>query len=205
MISFLFALVLWYFVVGVDKVDRTIGMPVEIINLPENLIITNQFKKEIEIRVKGPLGLIRKMEKDNIRRTIDLSDASPGSRIIKNTNENLPIPDGIRLLNISPRNIILRIDKLIDKKIPLNVKTSGQVATGYEVTRVSVSPRTIHVTGPQAIMENLDSFATKPVNLDQRSSSFQVSTLLDIPQPVTELIGEPVVDVRITIDKRGNR
>lgn len=201
LVSFLFALVLWYFVVGVDKVDRTIPIPVEITNLPENMIITNQFKKRIEVRVKGPLGLIRKMEGVNIRHTIDLSDASPGSIVIKNTAENLPIPNGVRLQNVSPRNIILRLDRLIDKEVPVTVETSGQPEPGYKVTSINVSPERIHVTGPQTMLEGLDSFATEPVNLKDRSSSFKVSSLLDTPEPVTELIGDPVVDVHINIKK----
>ena len=42
-LSLLFALFLWYFVVGEDKVDMTVTIPVEIVNLPRDLIISNQF------------------------------------------------------------------------------------------------------------------------------------------------------------------
>ncbi len=200
--SFLFALVLWYFVVGVDKVDRTIPIPVEIVNLPENMIITNQFKKRIEIRVKGPLGLIRKLEKSNISHTIDLSDAAPGSRVIKNTAENLPIPNGVRLQNVSPRNIILRIDELINKKIPVIIKTNDYPEPGYKVISINVTPNSIQVTGPQSLLENLNSFATETVELEGRTESFTVSKLLDTPEQITELIGEPVVDVHVDIKKK---
>lgn len=200
--SFLFAIVLWYFVVGVDKVDRTFTIPVETADLPENIIITNQFKKELEIRVTGPLGLIRKMEQGNLSRTIDLSGASPGSLVIKNTADNLPIPNGVRLRNVSPRNIILKLDRLIDKKIPVAITTSGQPEPGYKVTSIEVSPKSIHVTGPRTLLENLDKFSSAPVKLNNRSSSFRVSPVLDIPESVTELIGEPVVDAHIIIKEK---
>ncbi|MFP3982917.1 MAG: YbbR-like domain-containing protein [Desulfurivibrionaceae bacterium] len=200
--SFLFAIVLWYFVVGVDKVDRTFSIPVEIVNLPENIIITNQFKKELEIRVTGPLGLIRKMEQGNLRREVDLSGVSPGSLVIKNTKENLSIPGGVRLRNVSPRNIILKLDRLIDKKIPVVITTSGQPESGYEVTSINVNPDKIHVTGPRTLLENLEKFSSEPVKLNNRSSSFRVSTTLEIPEPVTELIGEPVVDAHVIIKKK---
>ncbi|MCK5324253.1 MAG: YbbR-like domain-containing protein, partial [Desulfobulbaceae bacterium] len=34
LLSLFFALFLWYFVVGEDKVDMTVRIPVEIVNLP---------------------------------------------------------------------------------------------------------------------------------------------------------------------------
>ncbi|MFH1020288.1 MAG: YbbR-like domain-containing protein, partial [Pseudomonadota bacterium] len=58
LISLIFAILLWYFVVGEDKVDTTVYIPVEIVNLPKELVISNQFKKQLEATVSGPRGLI---------------------------------------------------------------------------------------------------------------------------------------------------
>ena len=41
--------------VGEDKVDTTVYIPVEIVNLPKELIISNQFKKQLEATVRGPV------------------------------------------------------------------------------------------------------------------------------------------------------
>ena len=45
-ISLGLAIVLWYFVGGEDIVNKNVLVRVEVINLPRDLVISNQFKKE---------------------------------------------------------------------------------------------------------------------------------------------------------------
>ena len=74
LLSFFFALFLWYFVVGEDKVDMNVTIPVEIVNLPRDLVISNQFKKQLEVTISGQRSLIRALTEQHISRSIDLSD-----------------------------------------------------------------------------------------------------------------------------------
>ena len=58
MISLGLAIVLWYFVGGEDIVNKNIMVPVEVINMPRDLVVSNQFKKEIEVSVSGPRSMV---------------------------------------------------------------------------------------------------------------------------------------------------
>ena len=49
-ISLFFALFLWYFVVGEDKIDMTIYVPLEITNLEQDLVISNSSKDSLKSR-----------------------------------------------------------------------------------------------------------------------------------------------------------
>src|SRR5210317_762499 len=82
-ISLIFALFLWYFVVGEDKVDMTIYVPLEIINLEQNLVISNQFKRQLEVTINGPRGLVHSVASKNITRPVDLTNYRPGSHVIQ--------------------------------------------------------------------------------------------------------------------------
>ena len=81
-LSFLFAIFLWYFVAGEDKVDVNISVPVEIVNLPHKLIISNQFKKQLDVLVSGQRSIIRSIAEQHVTRSIDLSKATPGKIVI---------------------------------------------------------------------------------------------------------------------------
>ena len=70
-ISLSLAVVLWYFVGGEDRVDKNVMIPIEIINLPRDLVISNQFKKEIQVSVSGPRSLILEMTSRAITRQVD--------------------------------------------------------------------------------------------------------------------------------------
>ena len=102
LLSLLFAIFLWYFVVGEDKVDMTVYIPVEIVNLPRDLVISNQFKKQLEVTVSGPRGLIRGVTSQHISRAVDLSKATPGTELVRNDEDSIPFPRGIRVLRIQP-------------------------------------------------------------------------------------------------------
>ena len=67
-ISLGLAIVLWYFVGGEDIVNKNVMVPVEVINLPRGLVISNQFKKEIEVSVTGPRSMVLNMGKGNVVR-----------------------------------------------------------------------------------------------------------------------------------------
>ena len=71
-VSLVLATLLWYFVGGEDIVDKNVMVPIEIINLPRDLVISNQFKKEIEVTVSGPRSAIQEMTNKAAARPINL-------------------------------------------------------------------------------------------------------------------------------------
>ena len=71
LISFFFALFLWYFVAGEDKVDMNVSVPIEIVNLPHDLVISNPFRKQLDVTVSGQRSLIRGLSTQNISRTVE--------------------------------------------------------------------------------------------------------------------------------------
>lgn len=200
--SFFFAIFLWYFVVGEDKVDMTLSIPVEIVNLPQNLIISNQFKNQIEITVNGPRGLIRRIADRHISRAVDLSDATPGTIVIKNTPETISLPSGVRLLRIKPSDIILQMDRVIQKNIPIIAVTNGKPKEGFELISVKLDPPTIPMTGPQRILEKEKRFSTLPIDIQGVTHSFQVATSLDLSEDIADLLGEIIVSANIAIREK---
>ena len=70
--SLCLAAVLWYYVGGEDRVDKNVIIPIEIINLPRDLVISSQFKKTIEVTVSGPRSLILDLSSGGVTRQVDL-------------------------------------------------------------------------------------------------------------------------------------
>ena len=125
LISLLLAIMLWYNVGGEQTVDTSVMIPVEVLNLPRELVISNQFKREIEVSVNGPRSLIAQLQNQQISRQINLSDATPGTRVVTNDISSIDFPRGIDVLRIQPTSIILSLDKLVKKTFPINPVTTG--------------------------------------------------------------------------------
>ncbi|MBU4263506.1 MAG: YbbR-like domain-containing protein [Proteobacteria bacterium] len=202
LISFFFAFFLWYFVVGEDKVDKTFNVPVEILNLPADLTISNQFKNELELTVNGPRGLIRNLAVQHISRPIDLSRAEPGTKVFQNTIDSISLPRGVRLLRVKPTDIILQLDKLVKKNIPIHYVTSGSLPEGFELVSITLDPASIPVTGPEPSVGQVDSIATATIDLSHLTSSTTRPVALKLSPAIKDLVGEPIVTAAIVVKEK---
>ncbi|MEN8139722.1 MAG: CdaR family protein [Thermodesulfobacteriota bacterium] len=202
LVSLFVATFLWYFVAGENKVDMNVKVPVEIINLPSSLVISNDYKTELEVTVTGPLSLIRNLERSHTSRTVDLSKAEPGPVVVTNSPDSIPLPWGVELNRVNPAEFIVQLDRLIEKNIPIQPITSGKISSGYKLISVMLEPSDIKVTAPKAVIDELQTINTKPLPIDDLTSSTMAHTSLDLTDKVAEIIGDPVVTASIIIEER---
>jgi YbbR domain-containing protein len=199
-ISLILAIGLWSFVGGEDRVDKNVMIPIEIINLPRDLVISNQFKKEIEVSVSGPRSVILEMNNRAITRQVDLSSATPGTMVIVNDNDQIPVPRGITVQRVQPSSIILSLDKLIQKQFPISARTVGNVADGYYLKELKMAPDVITIAGPQTILSQVDELYTRSISLEGMKQSAQRQVPLELDPAIVELIGETSVTAEIRIE-----
>ena len=199
LVSLFFALFLWYFVVGEDKVDMNVTLPVEIVNLPRDLIISNQFKKQIEVTISGQRSLIRSMTEQHISRSIDLSKATPGTIVIQNDPDSISLPRGLSILRVQPPTLTLLLDRLIQKELPIKPILEGKVHKDFRLDSVTVDPLTLKISGPQAILDQEENLRTLPIVINGLSESTVKQVSLALKHEISDLIGEPVVAVRLNL------
>jgi YbbR domain-containing protein len=201
-VSLFFALFLWYFVVGEDKVDMTVYVPLEITNLEQNLVISNQFKRQLEVTVNGPRGLVHNIANQKITRPVDLSNYRPGSHVIQNKPESIKLPRGIQIQHIRPANITLKIDRLLEKELPIKPVILGKPATGFEIASIISDPPTLSLSAPAEIIGEEVFLPTMPIEIKGLKNSLKVQVPLDVSEQITELIGEPIISVNVLIREK---
>ncbi len=199
LISLCLACLLWYFVGGEDIVDKNVMVPIDVVNMPKDLIISNKYKKEIEVTVRGPRSLILEMGAKQNPRQIDLSDALPGTKVEAIENESIKVSRGIEVLRVQPSSIILSLDKLIQKEFPINPVTIGNVTPGYALKSLRLDPKVISITGPQTVLSQVDVLTTTPINIHGLFESTQLQIPLDLDPAIVHLIGESSITADITI------
>ena len=201
LVSLLFALFLWYFVVGEDKVDMNVTIPVEIVNLPRDLVISNQYKKQLEVTVSGQRSLIRGMTEQHISRSVDLSKAEPGTVVVQNHPDSISLPRGLNILRVQPPTLTLLLDRLIKKELIIEPILVGKVHKDFRLDSVTVEPPELEISGPRAILDQEENLNTRPIDI----SGLKESTVKQIPlalQPeISDLIGEPIVAVRLNVSE----
>lgn len=199
-ISLGLAIALWNYVGGEDIVNKNVMVPVEVINLPRDLVISNQFKKEIEVSVSGPRSLILDMGNRAISRQVDLSRATPGTMVLENTNDVISVPRGVKVLRIQPKSVILSLDKMIQKQFVVNPVTVGTLAPDYIMKSIRMEPESISITGPRTVLSQFDVLRTKPIVIGGLHESSQIQIPLDLDPVIIDLIGATTVTADLDIE-----
>jgi len=198
-ISLWIAVVLWLFVGGEDSIEKTIRIPVEIINLPRELVISNQYKREIEVSVTGPRSVILNMDEQKISHQVDLSAATPGTLVVENDHDHITVPRSVTVQRVQPSSIILSIDKLVQKSFPVIPNTVGSVAPGFEVKTIRMNPDFVTITGPATILEKIEELQTRYISLNGLNKSEQLQVPLELSRELVDLIGETSVTADIEV------
>ncbi|MDR3089504.1 MAG: hypothetical protein LBU39_06780 [Desulfobulbaceae bacterium] len=199
LVSVLIALGLWHMVGREDVVDKTVMVPVELLNLPRDLVIASQFKREIEVTISGPRVAIEKMTSGSVTRQVNLANAQPGTFVINNDTDSIPAPRGISVLRVQPASILLSIDKLAQKYFPVVPVTKGEVATGFQLDGLTMEPSGITITGPDTVLSQVEELRTKIIDLSGLKESKQIQAPLDLAPGIVELIGDTSVTAGIRV------
>lgn len=198
-LSLCLAVMLWYFVGGEDVVEKNVMVRVEAINLPNDLIISNKFKREIEVTVRGPRSVLLEMGREQNSFQINLANATPGTRVENIENNSIPVSRGIEVMRVQPSTIILSLDNLIQKELPIEAVTTGEVSPGYTLTSLELTPESITINGPETILSRVNVIRTTPINLQDLFESVQLQIPLELDQRIIDLIGDTSVTADITI------
>jgi YbbR domain-containing protein len=173
-----------------------------------NMEITNSPPQEVEIVITGDKRKVDRLNSHDLVVSIDLTDIKPGDRIIQLTpeNVNLELPSGVKLDEIQPNKIAVRLEKVEEREVSVKPEIEGSVADGFEIYSQTVVPAKVRVRGAESFVKALDSISTERISVEDRRENFTARQVgLNISNPnVTVLDG--IVDVAFQIgEKRSER
>ena len=164
------------------------------INAPSDAIVLSQLGSVDRIRYVAPPDLGLRIDSSSFRAFVDLSGITP-------TGESIPldvhveaIDERVQVLDFEPRRIIVKIDRVGTKTVPVRA-VLGPVPSGLDVGDPVVDTKDVSISGPQSIVSTITE-AQAPVAIDASGIDIdQLVTLVAIDDNGTEL----GVDSRIEI------
>ena len=198
-LSLALGILIWFLAVGTDQMDASMNIPIEVLNLPKNLVIYNQYRKEVSVTLRGPRGIIQEVRNRPPSLLLDLSEAEPDTIVLSTESLSLPLPSGISVVRMQPASITLSIDKLVERQIPITAVTEGNVAEGYILQDVSLNPDTISVAGPENLVAREQTLKTYVINLSGLNRSTTLPVHLDLSPEFMDLIGETTVVAKLLV------
>lgn len=183
-LSLVLAVGFYVFIHGGERAQRRFAVPVVAVVPPDdvNRKLVDPPPSEISITVSGPKTQIDTLRGSDVG-TVQLDLHTGFETTIPIKPELFTIPAGLTLDEIFPAQIEVRWDDIITRMIPVELRRSGEPATGFSMKGpIVVKPDMIEATGPRRVVELIQKASTTPFDI----SSFEEgshSATLDLQPP----------------------
>jgi len=170
LLALLMAISCWYVVSGQEKVETWLEVPLEFVNLPQQMELTSGFASKIQVRIRGTSNQVRSLNANRLAYKLDLGNIQVGKNVIALVPENMTITSAIEVVEISPAKLELVADVTISKTLPVQLLWEGLPGEDMEFRQATLSPDRIVLTGFASALEGLENIPTVKVLVPQDGS-----------------------------------
>ncbi len=199
LISLGFAILLWFLVGGEEMVQVTISVPLEITNVPPDLVIANDLPPALSVKLYGPRSIINTTTKQRISKVIDLKGAHAGLVTIDIPPSRISLPAGVTAMKIDPATVTIKLERRLARVVPVKAVLTGEVEKDYELEKVVVQPDKVRVTGPESEISGLRVLETYPIELGRAKQTFSREIGLNLNGLHITVDGDSIVKVTVRV------
>ena len=178
---------------GARETESSMYVPIDLQNLPPQLLITNPLPESVGVRLRGPRTILGTLDPRRQRIELDLGNLNAGSTTFKLYPEMLNLPRGITVTRMSPVQLTIDVERILERSLPVVTNFAGAVPAGYRVSDSEISPQTIAASGPASIVNSLRNVSTGPLHLSPTNGNFEQSIELERPADLVRLVPDRVV------------
>jgi len=199
-VSLVLAVMLWMAVANQASSEIGLEVPLEYRNIPRRLEITGDMTNTVQVRLRGSSSLIKDITAKDVSTMIDLGKMTSGEKNVPLSPQNVQAPFGAEVIRVNPSSVRFNLERTITKTIP--VVPAIQLADGYELGKLEVSPPQVQIEGPESRVNTLNSIATVAIRVDRGKSRVEQTADLDVPDPQIRLLHPSPVSVRVEVRRK---
>jgi len=205
---------LFLFSCTIEPVETDLLLPVDFSNIPEDMVLTYHHTDKIEIRIQAAPRLIEMLNKETILYPADLytdlafdpagdsNSIGPGSYMLPVDKTRIPMDPAIKILEITPSYLSVRLEKKITKTFKITVPYVGKPAKGHLALEPACEPASVELTGAESLLNNITQLKTKPIDIEGAGEDFKKKVPLDLENPLLYSSSNTMFLVTIPIQQR---
>jgi hypothetical protein len=165
------AVVLFLVVRLQEQEERWIDVDVNVRRPPpaQGVALTSETPDSIRVLVRGRPSLVRSAQKgERPQLTVDLANHDKADSFYFYFEEDsFGFGSGIEVVDVEPQSILVRLERLMNKRLPVRVRTTGKIRPGAEFSgRAVVTPSELSVSGPASLVRALDEIETEEIDIE---------------------------------------
>jgi YbbR domain-containing protein len=201
------AVSLWFFL-SWDKRERQSERVVEAsvtYDTAEGMTVLDP-ARQIDVRIRGGTQRVRTLNPAVVNVLVVLAQDEPGPFDVALTPANVYVPEGFEVVSLDPSTLHLTLDRVVSRRLPVEVDLTGEPAAGAMVGEPQAAPAAVTVRGPQSRLENIDLARTRPISLNGHAQTFEEVVSVLPPDPLASVdpglvrVRVPMVPPRLSTD-----
>lgn len=181
LVSLALSFCLWLALSGQDTSTVDIVVPLELTNLPSDLVIKSEVPNSVTFQVSANTAQIRFLADRKPHLWINVSTAHEGSgNVVSVPLDSLDLPRGVQVRKATPAVIEFETARLSQKTVPVKPSIVGNANPAYRIHSMIISPDEVVVQGPIEQLEPISFISTTPINIEGLSAN---ATIVVFPSP----------------------
>lgn len=149
------AFALWGYVVNEE--NPLVPMPVKavVINVGDvapGYTVTDFEPKTVDIKIRGRRDLIERLNRADFNAYVELKGLGPGEQTVP---VKVTAPYGVQVVEVNPDTTKVRLDVLVKRDVPVEVRLQGVPHPEYLVAGTTIRPQRAIVDGPAAFVSQV--------------------------------------------------
>ena len=183
------AVAFWIQVAGQPVVERGIDVPLGFENVPAFLYVGGDPPDSVRVRVRGAANIVSGLQPGDLVAAIDLAGERPGRRrLFDMFAGRVRAPFGVEVTQVFPATVTVSLEPAGPPR-PVTVvpDVQGRPAAGHAVGRITATPATVEVVGPQSRLADLAEALTETVSIEGASSRVETTVTVGVADPMVRL------------------
>ena len=199
LLSVMIAAMLWLIVSGDEVVERGVRVPLEFLQAPDGLEMMGEPPSFVDLRIRGESGALSRLGPGDVIAQLDLKGAREGRRVYSMTPEQVRVPYGMQVVQVTPPGVALAFEATASKQVPVMPTVEGDPAAGFVVGPVVADPPTVEVIGPKSAMARVSEALTEPISVAGAHDRVSGSVSVGFLDPALRLKTPRLVQVRVDV------
>jgi YbbR domain-containing protein len=167
------------------------------------LEISSESIPQVQVRERGPAGIVHNLGPAEVHAIIDLRSATTGEHTYDLAPNKIRAPRDVETLQVIPSQFRISFDKRADKRVPVQPRVIGSTAPGFRLGEVTVDPPSVNIAGPEKRVDAIESLITDPVDASGVMGNATFTTHVYVSDPLVRLTSPSTVRVTVMTEAAG--
>ena len=169
-------------------------------NMPPELEISSPNLPGVQVRVRGPERIVRRLEPSQLRAEVDLRGIEAGEHTFDLT-KTVNVPNRLEVAEVVPSEVHVTLDTRSRRRVPVRPRVIGSFPRGYAIGEVRAEPDSVEILGPRKEVESIESATTDPIDVSGVLDRMTVVRQVYIPDPLIQVTNPQSVRITVIMNK----